>query len=178
MILITTSHRPSPRVRSFVKDLASILPGAHRVNRGHKTLSELAIESVARKVDYLAIISEKGGNPSAISIYEIAEKHTHCPSPLKIAELLLHGVKLSREVLGSHKAYYASCISIDPSKCTSDDCYFIADLYTKIFIKAMCNKPDLLMVLEDDKHVTIKYVSANGDPVGPVISVIRALRFG
>lgn len=176
MILITTSHRPSPRVRSFIKDLVSILPGATKMNRGHKTLAELAIEAFARGLNYVAIVSERGGNPSTISIYEITAESIFRPQLLKTADLVIQGVRLSRENPQSSRAYSIKCLYVDSSKCVSDDCYYLADLVIKIFNRALCNNPDVVVKLEEEKYILVKFANAHGNTIGPLIRLVRILR--
>jgi len=47
-----------------------------KINRGHKSLLELAIEASRLGAKYFLIITEWRGNPRAINIYEV-EKTSH-----------------------------------------------------------------------------------------------------
>ncbi len=92
-ILITTSRRPTRRIRSLVKDLVAILPGAERITRGHLSLDELASEAYLRGADRVLIIYGKKGNPSLIKIYKTT------PNGLEaVTSLIIKGLSLSREI--------------------------------------------------------------------------------
>lgn len=176
MIIITTSHRPSPRTRTFIKDLSSVLPGSHRINRGHKTLIELALEAKRRGSKYVAIVTEREGNPGAINLYEVTEEASVHPALTKIATLIIKGIKLSKENPETSRAYGVSKISINSSKCVSDDCFYIADILAKIFNKLLEEKPDITIVLEEDKYIVLKCLNIHNRPVGPMIRVLRVVR--
>ena len=173
MFLLTTSHRPSPRTRSFIKDLASIFPNAFKTNRGHKTFNELAIEAVSNGLNYVIIVSESRGNPRSLEIYEVVDRETLYPKLNKIVSIVIQGVRLSRENPESHKAYGGKSINIDFSKCISDDCFFISDLFMKIYSKVIdTRKPSVLMALDEDKYIYIKFYNIVNKPIGPVIKVL------
>jgi len=137
LLLLTTSHRPSPRTRTFLKELISVLPGSYKINRGHKTLLDLAIEAKKQGLNYVAIISDRRGNPGSITLYEVVEKELLRPSLNKISTLILKGVKLSRENPAAGRIYGATRLNVDPSNCISDDCFYVADLLIKIFSKVL-----------------------------------------
>lgn len=96
-ILITTSRRPSPRVRSFIKDLALILPGAMRLNRGHLSMKDLAIEAQLVGADRVVIVGEKRGNPGIIRVYKVSRD-----TLVNIVSFIIKGVALSRETGAGH----------------------------------------------------------------------------
>lgn len=176
MILITTSRRPSPKSRSFIKDLVSIIPHAQKTNRGHKSLVELAFEAKKLGYRYILIVSDRRGNPSEISIYEVAEEHPAHPKLVKLITLELKGVKLSRENPESSKIYGVERLAIDSSSCISNDCFYLADLMNKILEKILSSKPDITLVLNEGKYLELKFVNIHGKPVGPVLRIIRVSR--
>lgn len=93
-IIVTTSRRPGKRLRSFVKDLASVLPRAERVTRGHLTMQELAVLALNRGVNRVVVVAERRGNPGIIRVYEPK------PAPPRlenIVSFIVKGVSLSRE---------------------------------------------------------------------------------
>ncbi len=67
-LLITTSRRTSNRVRTFIKDLCTVIPGSERFNRGSMSLSELV--SRIKQVSALGamVISMFRGNPGTIQL--------------------------------------------------------------------------------------------------------------
>ena len=62
-LLITTSRRTSNRVRSFSRDLWSVLPGTERFNRGGMGLTELVSRIHNSGAQAALVISIWRGNP-------------------------------------------------------------------------------------------------------------------
>ncbi|BAN90376.1 Brix domain-containing protein [Aeropyrum camini] len=92
-ILVTTSRRPSPRVRSFVKDISATIPGAFRFTRGHYSMEELAREAVIRGADRVVVVGERRGNPGIMRVYSVEGPG----KPENIVSFIVKGVSLSRE---------------------------------------------------------------------------------
>jgi rRNA maturation protein Rpf1 len=67
MILVTTSRKPSPRTRSFSRDIAKAL-GASYLTRGKANLEQV-FALVPGEEDRLVMIKERRGNPSLIEVY-------------------------------------------------------------------------------------------------------------
>ncbi len=173
MILITTSHKPSPRTRSFVKDLASIIPYSKTLTRGKKTLDELAVEAHRYRCKYFIVVGERRGNPSLIRIYMIDYTGRY-PKPVHTASIILRGVTLSRENPEAIKTYGIETIGLDNEKCFSDRCFKLFDTFYQLFRDRVSDKPDILLLFEDKKGYTlIKAVNRLGKPTGPLIRVIR-----
>ena len=129
-ILVTTSHRPSQRVRSFVKDLASVLPNAVRRNRGKATMRDLYYEAVSIGANRVVIVGGRKGNPGVISVYEPSEPPEE---ELKLlARLSLLGVRLSRETPGAQRSYRASSLGVYVDS-SSADLSMVGDLLIKLF---------------------------------------------
>jgi U3 small nucleolar ribonucleoprotein protein IMP4 len=93
-ILITTSRRPSPRIRSFVKDLVAVIPGAFRFTRGHYSMEELAREAYGEGADRIVVVGERRGNPGIIRVYAFNPEELR---PYNIVSFIVKGVTLSRE---------------------------------------------------------------------------------
>ena len=67
-ILITTSRRTSNRVRTFIRDLCSVIPGLERFNRGGMSLSELLSRIKLSSAIGALIISMYRGNPGTMQL--------------------------------------------------------------------------------------------------------------
>jgi rRNA maturation protein Rpf1 len=67
-LLITTSRRTSNRVRSFARDLSTVLPGTERFNRGGMGIAELTSRIRQSGAQAALIISIWRGNPGEITI--------------------------------------------------------------------------------------------------------------
>ncbi|MEM1639322.1 MAG: ribosomal biogenesis protein [Desulfurococcaceae archaeon] len=175
MILVTTSRRPSPKSRSFIKDLVSIIPYAQKINRGHKSLVELAFEARKLGYRYILIVSDRRGNPSKISIYEVREEYQAHPKLEKLVTLELKGVKLSRENPEASRTYGVRGLSVDASNCISNECFYIADLMSKIFQRILNSRPEITLVLSEGRFLELKFINIHGKPVGPVLRIIRVI---
>lgn len=93
IILITTSRRPTQRVRSFSKDLERVIPSARRVNRG-----KLSIDGVADRVsevggDRAIIVDRWKGGPGKIDLYRLRSGKLDLVYPV----LYLAGVRTQDE---------------------------------------------------------------------------------
>ncbi|MDM7275107.1 MAG: hypothetical protein P3X22_003155 [Thermoprotei archaeon] len=93
-VLVTTSRRPGRRSRSLVKDLVSVIPGAFRVTRGRRSLSDLAREALSVGADRVVVVGERRGNPGVIRVYEPLSGP---PALREVAVFIVVGVKLARE---------------------------------------------------------------------------------
>jgi U3 small nucleolar ribonucleoprotein protein IMP4 len=68
-MLITTSRKPSPRSRTFSKNLGRILNTKY-INRGKMSIRDTLIKSKVMGYNRTAVISEMKGNPSRMDIYD------------------------------------------------------------------------------------------------------------
>ena len=94
-LLITTSRRTSNRVRSFARDLSSVLPGSERFNRGGMGLTELTSRILQSGAQAALVISIWRGNPGEMTILS--------PQGDELFNLRLESALLSREIDPSYK---------------------------------------------------------------------------
>jgi U3 small nucleolar ribonucleoprotein protein IMP4 len=127
-IIVTTSHRPSQRARSFAKDLASVLPQAVKINRGKMTLQDLFYEAYARGAERVIIIGLKKGNPGILRVY----KPDVMSSQLEhIATISLRGVRLRRETPGSQRVFETRSLALDAVDVNSEEAARVVDVLAK-----------------------------------------------
>ncbi|MEM1588956.1 MAG: hypothetical protein QXZ68_06830 [Candidatus Bathyarchaeia archaeon] len=93
MILLTTSRRPTRRIRTFCKDISKTIPNVIRINRGKLSLEGLAAKALELKAEKVVIVDRWKGGPGKIEIFKL-EKDKLQPTPPLI---YLRGVKLQRE---------------------------------------------------------------------------------
>jgi rRNA maturation protein Rpf1 len=67
-ILLTTSRNTSNRVRSFVRDLSSVLPGIERFNRGGMGVPELVARINLNGAKAAIVVSMWRGNPGEMVV--------------------------------------------------------------------------------------------------------------
>jgi len=94
-LLITTSRRTSNRVRSFARDLWSVLPGTERFNRGGMGLTELTSRIRQSGAQAALIISIWKGNPGELTVLS--------PQGAETIKLRLESALLRREINPSNK---------------------------------------------------------------------------
>ena len=135
MIIVTTSHRPSQRARSFVKDLVSVLPSAIKLARGKATLNDLYYEAVARGAKRVVVVTVWKGNPGALRVYEPLEPPRTELS--LIARITMRGVKLSRESPGAQRAFGANSLGVYIDAPPSQTFFNLADTLSRIFLARM-----------------------------------------
>lgn len=176
MILVTTSHKPSPRTRTFIKDLTSVIPMSMKVNRGHKTLDELALEAIKLGFNFFAVVQEKHGNPCALDIYEVTGYTDPKRLRRRFLRIVLKGIRLSRENPFSSRAYGVRSISVDYSSCSTKDCFLLADALIRVLEKVLGETGDLKLVLEESNDlITLKWLNIHNKPVGPILRISRVV---
>ncbi len=127
--LLTTSHKPSRRLRSFLKDLASILPGAVKVNRGKKKLEDLLYDAIELGAKRLIILKEYKGNPAGIDVYKV-DFEEEILKPL--ASFYIRGVRLSREAVEAVRIYNPRVLAVYAGQTT----HKVEEEFIDIFVKA------------------------------------------
>jgi len=93
MILLTTSHRPTRRVRSLCNDLARSIPGLTRVNRGKMSLLGVAERTVEMGAEKFIIVDRWKGGPGRIRFFKVTDEFFREVPP----RLYISGVKMRRE---------------------------------------------------------------------------------
>lgn len=93
MILVTTSRRPTGRIRTLCRELAHILPNAFRVNRGKLGLDGVAERALELGADRVIIINRWKGGPGKIHFFHTGSEGL-IPAP---PTLYISGVRLQRE---------------------------------------------------------------------------------
>ena len=69
--IVTTSRRPSRRVRRFCKELLYVIPNSVKVNRGKLSLDELYLKALELGGKRVILVSVLKGNPGVISFYDV-----------------------------------------------------------------------------------------------------------
>ena len=67
-MLITTSRKPSQRIRTFCRGLERVLK-ARCVNRGKMSLRDVFLKANQMEISRVVVISEKDGNPNGMVVY-------------------------------------------------------------------------------------------------------------
>ncbi|MEM0285799.1 MAG: hypothetical protein QXW34_01470, partial [Candidatus Methanomethyliaceae archaeon] len=92
-VLISTSLRPTPRIRTFCKDLASTSSIFQYITRGKMNLPTLFSQALTLNANKIWLINSRHGNPGIIffHVYEKSEFKN-------IGSIIIKGVSLKREL--------------------------------------------------------------------------------
>lgn len=172
-ILVTSSHRPSRRVRSFINDLVGTIVRAKKINRGKKSLEDLAGIMFLEGYRTLIVVNTWKANPGRMDIYKRVDK-----SLVRIGYIVIRSIKLSRE-------QRVSICSIRSPKIVSDKCSSTMCETVKEILKAMLEIEDKLesegtedgmIHIEGGDSMIYIWFSKNGKRCGPRIGIRSAVR--
>ena len=93
MILLTTSRRPTRRIRTLCHDFAHSVPNIVRINRGKLNLDGIAERVVELNADRIVIIDRWKGGPGKIKLFRMEPTSLFSVPPL----MYVAGVRLRRE---------------------------------------------------------------------------------
>lgn len=92
-ILITTSRRPTPNIRKFIKQLIAVIPDIRYQLRGKLTLSMLITQAIDFDTEKILIVRSRKGNPGYIDVYQV----NHIDKTLtKFCTMHICGLSMSR----------------------------------------------------------------------------------
>ena len=111
MILLTTSRRPTGRIRTFCRDLANSIPDVVRVNRGKMSLDGVAEKAIEVEADKVVVVDRWHGGPGRINLYKLSYGLEPVP-PL----MLIKNIRLRREFENVKKRGQSSAITFEPQK--------------------------------------------------------------
>ncbi len=92
-ILLTTSRRPTNKIRSFCNDFASCLPDAVRINRGKLNIDGIAEKALEINANRVIIIDRWKGGSGKSSFFLVKETGLTPVPPI----IYIMGIKLRRE---------------------------------------------------------------------------------
>lgn len=172
-VLVTTSRRPSNRVRSFVKDLASVIPGALKITRGHYSMEELVREAMLHGADRIVVVGGRKGNPGIIRVYGFIPQNLEA---VNIVTFIVKGVTLSREArLKPPPHRDVKELVVEPQGCE------LAYEFSEAFIIAFHGKVSAktknfivaLLKCREDNIIETSFRYLGDRPVGPRIRLAR-----
>ncbi len=171
-ILITTSHKPSRRVRSLINDLRLVLPNAVKINRGKMGLRDIMITALKNQCDRIIIVNRWRGNPGKICFYKLSPNRS---TYIQVDPVIyISSVKLIREIKdGVYFRPKEIIIDVNSDDKTLVD--FGNMLSNALNIKKQ-NQTDLYVKVKIKKSqnffCTILFVKDNTDTLcGPIINV-------
>lgn len=110
MILLTTSRRPTGRIRTFCHDLVNSIPDVVRVNRGKMSLDGIAEKAIEVEADRIVVVDRWHGGPGKINLYQLGSTGLESVPPL----ILIKAIRLRRELEETAKRPQSSAITLAP----------------------------------------------------------------
>ncbi len=110
MILLTTSRRPTSRIRTLCNDLARSIPNVVRINRGKLSLDGIAERALELNADRIIVVDRWKGGPGKIKLFRV-EPTGLTPVPLM---MYVAGIKLQREFEAKTKAVRSLAVTTAP----------------------------------------------------------------
>jgi len=110
VILLTTSRRPTGRIRTFCRDLVSSIPDVVRVNRGKMSLDGVAERAIELEADRVVVVDRWRGGPGKINLFQIGSTGLKSVPPL----MLIGGIRLRREFKEVTRRNRSSAITMKP----------------------------------------------------------------
>lgn len=92
-ILLTTSRNPTPKMRTFCRDLTRVIPGTVHVARGKMSMDEVAEKALENRADRVIIVDRWQGGPGKIEFYRIGSSGLIHVTP----GLYVSGIRLQRD---------------------------------------------------------------------------------
>ena len=108
-MLLTTSRRPTERIRTFCRDLANSIPDFVRTNRGKMSLDGVAEKAIELEADKVVLVDRWHGGPGRINLYKLSNGLKPVP-PL----MLIKTIRLRREFENVKKRGQSSAITYEP----------------------------------------------------------------
>lgn len=180
-LLITTSRKTSNRVRSFARDLWTVLPGTERFNRGGMGLTELAARVGTSGANAALVISMWKGNPSLLIFTTSAGDEA--------VTIRMESAKLRREVNPIKNSRFVGTAGVFVKSGSSDITRELGEILSSFLNVELLEREDpedgqveenwSLIWLEDmpsGKILWTHYHSRKGVEIGPRIRVSSVRR--
>jgi U3 small nucleolar ribonucleoprotein protein IMP4 len=110
VILLTTSRRPTERIRTFCRDLANSIPDVVRVNRGKMSVDGVAEKAIELEADRVVVVDRWRGGSGKINLFQLSSTGLKPVPPL----MLIRGIRLQREFKEGTRRTRSSAVTLEP----------------------------------------------------------------
>jgi len=110
LMLLTTSRRPTARMRAFCRDLENSLPDVTRVNRGKMSLDGVAEKAIELEADRVIVVDRWYGGLGKINLFKLTSTGLKAVPPL----MLIDKLHLRRELNEGRRGAQSSVITLQP----------------------------------------------------------------
>jgi len=114
VILLTTSRRPTGRIRTFCRDFVNSIPDVVRVNRGKMSLDGVAERAIEIDADRVVVVDRWRGGLGKTNLFRVSSTGLTSVPPL----MLISGIRLRREFKEGTRRTRSSAITIEPEDST------------------------------------------------------------
>ncbi|MBT8172284.1 hypothetical protein KJN74_05380 [Candidatus Bathyarchaeota archaeon] len=111
MILLTTSRRPTERIRTFCRDFVHSIPFVIRINRGKISNDGLAEKAIELEADRVIIVNRWQDGFAKINLFQVSSTGLKPVFPL----ILISRICLRREIEKGTKRKFSSIITVESS---------------------------------------------------------------
>lgn len=160
MILLTTSRRPTGRIRALCRDLANSIPDIMRINRGKMSQDRIAEKAIELEAHHIMTVDCWHGGLGKINFFQASSTGLKPIPPL----LLLSGIRLRREFEKGTRLTKSSVITMEPK--ASPEMKKMAENLSKYFrfpiqpfYEASENhRVSMHLSLDNSKHIQITFL--------------------
>jgi len=110
LILLTTSRRPTERIRTFCRDLVNSLPDVVRVNRGKMSLDGVAEKAIELEADIIIVVDRWHGGAGKTSLFQVSSTGLKSVPPV----MLISEIRLRRELEEGTRRVRSSVVTMEP----------------------------------------------------------------
>jgi U3 small nucleolar ribonucleoprotein protein IMP4 len=188
--IITTSRRPTPVVRRFIKYLIPFIPNAQYQRRGKLTFTLLVLQAIDFNADKIIVVRNRKGDPGYLDVYQVNYANK---ALTKLCTLYICGYSIDKnQTKLNTKQKIAQLLTLDSTLALIDNEDIAECLLTSFNIK-ICNeipkldyKSSYIHALLDIKKYfkkmnftklpvyEITFKNLRNEFIGPVIRICKA----
>jgi rRNA maturation protein Rpf1 len=176
--LLTTSRRPTGRIRTFCRDLANSIQDVTRVNRGKMSLYGIAEKALELEANQVIVVNRWRGESGKINLFQVSSTGLKAAPPL----IFMKRIRLRREFEEGRRYARSSAITLESKD--SADLERIAGLLSKYFCLPILS-PDkarknhracMHFSIDSSGHIQITFMLLSGDiEIGPRITLSKLI---
>lgn len=151
MILLTTSHRPTRRIRSLCNDLTCSIPNSIRINRGKMNFFNIAARAMELGTNKFVLIDRWKGGPGRIRFFKVINGEIRENAP----RLYVSGVKLRREfkIFRREKRKMFNKVFLDIDEVENEEIGKLASILSEFFEIPILKKSEEALKYEAYLHI-------------------------
>lgn len=180
-IILTTSHNPSPKLRTFIKELNLAIPRSIKITRGKRTLTTLLLEALTYRSKRVIVALERKGNPSGLTVYYV---DTNLRKLVRKYTIIFSGVTLWRDIPNATRVYNPESIGVYILSDEENLLYIsekIADsLLAKIvFDEESIKKFDIIVSIDRvNSTFYLKFINPSTRRYcGPIVKIVKVIEY-